>query len=159
MDGGLDRNSQEKGKGIMDQVSLRKRASGQLLVQDLRYGLRMLRKAPGFTVVAVLTLGLGIGANTAIFTLLNQVLLQTLPVKNPGELVLLDAPGPNSGSIRGPNAFSYPMYRDIRDNNSVFNGVLGLWGFDASLTHGTATERVRASCLLATRSMSLVFIH
>jgi predicted permease len=115
----------------------------QLLVQDVRYGLRMLRKSPGFTVVAVLTLALGIGANTAIFSLLNQVLLQTLPVKSPRQLVLLDAPGPNSGSIHGDNAFSYPMYRDIRDQNSVFSGALGLWGFDASLSYDRSTERVR----------------
>jgi hypothetical protein len=119
------------------------RGGFQLLLQDLRYAVRMLRKAPGFTFVAVTTLALGIGANTAIFTLLNQVLLQTLPVKNPGQLVMLDAPGPNSGRVRGPNAFSYPMYRDIRDHNSVFSGVLGRWGFDASLTHGNATERVK----------------
>src|SRR5215471_4551121 len=127
----------------MDQVSSRKRVNSQLLIQDLRYGLRMLRKSPGFAIIAVLTLGLGIGANTAIFTLLNQVLLQTLPVKSPGQLVMLDAPGPNSGSVHGQYAFSYPMYRDIRDNNAVFSGVLGRWGFDASLSYNNSTERVK----------------
>jgi predicted permease len=103
----------------------------------------MLTNAPGFTLVAVTTLALGIGANTAIFSLLNQVLLQTLPVKNPHQLVMLDAPGPNSGNIRGPNAFSYPMYRDLRDHNSVFSGVLGRWGFAASLRYDKSTERAK----------------
>jgi predicted permease len=103
----------------------------------------MLKNSPGFTLVALITLALGIGANTAIFSLLNQVLLQTLPVKSPRQLVLLDAPGPNSGSVRGPNAFSYPMYRDIRDQNSVFSGVLGRWGFAASLSYDKSTERVK----------------
>src|SRR5262245_36697832 len=127
----------------MRQTSSETRARGQLLAQDLRYGLRMLRKSPGFTFVAVMTLGLGIGANSAIFTLLNQVLLQTLPVRSPRQLVMLDAPGPNSGSVHGQYAFSYPIYRDFHDQNSVFSGILGRWGFDASLNHGNSTERVR----------------
>src|SRR5262249_32183348 len=127
----------------MNKGSWRIRVASQLLAQDLRYRLRMIRESPGFTVVAVVTLALGIGANTAIFTLLDQVLLQTLPVKSPRQLVMLDAPGANSGSMHGPYSFSYPMYRDIRDQNSVFSGVLGLWGFDASLSHANSTERVK----------------
>jgi hypothetical protein len=71
----------------------------QTLWQDIRYGLRMLGKNPGFTAVAVLTLALGIGANTGIFSVLRQVLLQRLPVPCPEELVLLYAPGVRSGHV------------------------------------------------------------
>src|SRR5579864_385616 len=95
--------------------------------QDIRYGLRMLRKNPGFTVVAVLTLGLGIGANTAIFSLINAILLTTLPVKNPGELVVVGDPArAHEVSAGTPQAdlLSYPLYRELRDHNSVFSGIL-----------------------------------
>jgi putative ABC transport system permease protein len=99
------------------------------ILQDLRYALRQLRKSPGFTVVAIVTLALGIGANTAIYSLLDQVLLRSLPVKQPDRLVQLQFVGSDTGrvSIYGGNAheyFSYPMYRDLRDQNSVFSGVL-----------------------------------
>jgi predicted permease len=99
------------------------------LIQDIRYCFRMLAKSPGFAVVAVLTLGLGIGANTAIFTLLDQVLLRSLPVRSPKELVQLQYSGSDTGrrsSYGGDpgDYFSYPMYRDLRDHNTVFEGVL-----------------------------------
>ena len=90
------------------------------LVQDLRYAFRTLRKAPLFTSVAVLSLALGIGANTAIFTLVNQLILQLLPVRDPEQLVLLTARGSHYGSNTGGNALSYPMYQDFRDKNQVF---------------------------------------
>jgi predicted permease len=98
-------------------------------IQDVRYALRQLAKAPAFTFTAIITLALGIGANTAIYSLLDQVMLRSLPVKNPGELVMLSATGSDRGriSVYGGTAnefFSYPMYRDIRDKNSVLNGVL-----------------------------------
>src|ERR1700730_6481957 len=97
-------------------------------VQDVRYAFRQLRKSPGFTATAVLTLTLGIGANTAIFGLLDQALLRSLPVKEPERLVLLRYSGINTGRLSsrsdGKLYFSYPMYRDLRDRNSVFSGVI-----------------------------------
>lgn len=96
-------------------------------LQDLRYALRMLRKGPAFTAVAVITLALGIGANTAIFSLENAVMLKMLPVKNPGELVVVGDPTEVHGRHMGDpqvNEFSYPLYRDIRDGSSVFTGML-----------------------------------
>lgn len=113
----------------------------QPLVQDLRYAFRTLRKAPVFTAVAILSLSLGIGANTAIFTLLDQVLLRMLPIKDPQQLVMLDDKGPNMGRISNDNAFSYPMYRDLRDRNEVFSGVLARYGFSAAFSHNGNTER------------------
>src|SRR5271157_4058528 len=111
------------------------------VLQDVRYSFRNLQRTPVFTVVALLSLALGIGANTAIFTLMDQVLLRALPVKNPGELVLFNAGGPDEGSRRGENTFSYPMYRDLRDRNTVFSGLIAYFSFDASMAHRGQTER------------------
>jgi len=98
------------------------------LGQDLRYVLRQLRKSPAFTVSAVLTLALGIGANTAIFSLLDQALLRSLPVKDVDRLVILKYEGSNTGRIHSRTDarfyFSYPMYRDLRDHNSVVSGLI-----------------------------------
>jgi predicted permease len=98
-------------------------------LQDLRYALRQLRKSPGFTITVVLTLALGIGANAAVFTLFDQVLLRMLPVQNPNQLVRFHWSGGFSGSMSSfggddGNYFSYPMYKDLRDKNQVFTGVL-----------------------------------
>lgn len=96
---------------------------------DLKYAWRQLRKSPGFAITAVVTLALGIGATTAIFTMFDQVMLRMLPVHRPQELVRLYWHGSFSGAISafGGDAgdyYSYPMYRDLRDKNQVFSGML-----------------------------------
>lgn len=115
------------------------------MYNDLRYAFRQLRKNPGFTAVAVLTLALGIGANTALFTLLDQLLLRLLPVKDPQELVLLTARGDHYGSNFGSNAISYPMYQDFRDHESlngpVFKGLMCRFGTAVNLSFEGTTER------------------
>jgi hypothetical protein len=83
-----------------------------------------LRRSPGFTIVAVLSLALGIGGNTAIFTLLDQVLLRLLPVENPRELVQLQWRGENNAPSIGSCTLCYPFYRDIRDRNQAFTGAM-----------------------------------
>ncbi|HUJ23822.1 MAG TPA: ABC transporter permease [Bryobacteraceae bacterium] len=113
----------------------------QTLLQDARFALRTLRKSPVFTAIAILSLALGIGANTAIFTLMDQVLLRALPVKHPEQLVLLDQPGPNQGAIRNENAFSYPMYKDFRDHSPVFSGVVARFPISMSVAYHGQTDR------------------
>jgi hypothetical protein len=95
----------------------------ETILQDLRYAMRMLRRSPGFTTVAVLSLALGIGANTAIFTLVNAIMLRMLPVENPRSLVILEAT-----RKAGPGFISFPMYRDLRARQQVFTGILASAG-------------------------------
>ncbi|HJP93198.1 MAG TPA: ABC transporter permease [Pyrinomonadaceae bacterium] len=111
------------------------------MINDIRYALRMLAKNPAFACVVVLTLALGIGANAAIFSLLDQVLLQRLPVASPDQLVVLSTYDPrNAPDIEG--SFSYPMYQDLRDRNSVFSGVIARGGTQMNVSYGDQTERV-----------------
>ncbi|HLJ45730.1 MAG TPA: ABC transporter permease [Bryobacteraceae bacterium] len=100
------------------------------VIRDLRYAVRQLRRSPGFTIVAVLMLALGIGANTAIFSLMNAVLFRTLPVKHPEQLVLFGKAQPEGTTNfipgRSTDVFSYPFYREFRVKNDVFSEVAAI---------------------------------
>src|SRR6267154_2395547 len=122
----------------------------EMVGRDFGYALRTLRRSRGFTAVAVLTLALGIGANTAIFTLLDQVLLRLLPVKNPQQLVLLTMRGHHYGSNWGGNAISHPMFRDFRDHNEVFSDMFCRFPSSASLSFGQQAERVSVELISGT---------
>jgi predicted permease len=115
------------------------------LWRDLRYGIRALLKNPGFTAVAVITLALGIGANTAIFSLTDQLLLRRLPVVKPDELVVLSSPGPKRGRVWSDGdagaSFSYPLYKELRDRNNVFSGLLARFAVPLSVVGEGQTER------------------
>ncbi|MGC2659867.1 MAG: ABC transporter permease [Bryobacteraceae bacterium] len=115
------------------------------ILHDVRYALRGFVTSPLFTAVAILSLAFGIGANTAIFTLLDQVMLRLLPVKNPQQLMLFTMRGRHYGSNTGGNAISYPMYRDFRDHNQVFSGMFCRYPLNASLGYGNHTERIDAA--------------
>ena len=111
-------------------------------LRDIRYAARVMRKAPGFTTVAVLTVALGIGANTAIFSLVNAVLLKPLNIRNPKEIV-----GCYSVDIHNPaasRAFSYPNYADLREKNAVFSNLAAHDPAEVGLTEGETTRHVFA---------------
>ncbi len=112
------------------------------IIHDVRYALRMLVKNPGFASVVVFTLALGIGANAAIFSLTDKVLLQSLPVAKPDELAVLTSYDPREGVDDG-NSFSYPMYQSLRDKNDVFTGVIARSGAQMNVNYGDQNERVR----------------
>ena len=112
---------------------------------NLKFALRTLFKTPFVTVVAIVSLALGIGANAAIFSLFNQLLLRQLPVQEPGQLVNLAAPGPKPGSNSCNTAgdcetvFSYPMFRDLEKGQTVFAGIAAHRIFGANLAYAKQT--------------------
>jgi len=112
--------------------------------RDLLYSLRTLRRSPVFLAVAVLSLSLGIGANTAIFTLINQLILQPLPVRDPEQLVMVAGRGRHYGGNNGIDRISYPMYREIRDKNQIFSGMFCAYPSTVSATFLGRTELIGA---------------
>jgi putative ABC transport system permease protein len=115
------------------------------LRQDLRYALRMLRRSPGFATVALLSLALGIGANTAIFQLLNAVRLRNLPVNDPQELAAVRVAGGNRGlgiTTGYGSDMTYPLWEHIRDEQQAFSGVFALGSFQIPMGVGTETQAV-----------------
>jgi len=108
------------------------------LWQDLRYGARMLSKKPGFTLIAVLTLALGIGVNTAILSTVNAIILRPLPVPHPEEVMRMFMGSRRSLSVWG--SFSYPDYVDIRDQNRVFSGLVAKQGLSSAISDSANPE-------------------
>ena len=122
------------------------------LAADLRYAVRSLRKAPLFAAVAVLSMAFGIAANTAVFTLVDQVVLRTLPVARPGELVQVSAQDTESygGGMGDGTELSYAMYRDLRDHNEVFAGMFCRMQSGLTVTDGGRSELVTAELVSGT---------
>ena len=112
------------------------------ILVDLRYALRMLRRSPLFATVAILSLALGIGANTAIFTLLDQILLRKLPVRDPESLVMLYQRGAHNGNNMGDRMQSYPIYKDWQTKAEPLAEVLCRRQVSLSLSFDGQTERV-----------------
>src|SRR5690242_21137000 len=105
--------------------------------KDLRFAARQMRRSPTFSAVAVLTLALGIGANTAVFTLINAILLQSLPVRDPARLLLLGdirSWGVVSGQAGSFSVFSYDLYKHLRDDTGVFEGLCAFKSSDMRVT-------------------------
>jgi predicted permease len=111
---------------------------------DLRFSLRAIRRSPLFATVAILSLALGIGANTAIFTLMDQLMLRRLPIKNPDQLVMLFQRGAHNGSNMGPRMQSYPIYQDLQQKATQFSEVLCRRLLSVSASVDNQTERVSA---------------
>jgi predicted permease len=112
------------------------------IASDIKFALRNLGRAKLFTFVAVASLALGIGANTAIFTLVDQLILRLLPVSDPEQLVMIWSTGPHMGSNRGPRMASYPMYQDFQQKAPAFSSVFCQRGTSLSISFDGRTERV-----------------
>src|SRR4051812_41686503 len=115
-----------------------------ILARDVRYSLRGIRRSPLFATVAILSLALGIGANTAIFTLMDQLMLRMLPVKDPDQLVMLYQKGAHNGSNMGSRMHSYPIYQDFQQKDTPFSEVLCRRLTSTSISVDNQTERVDA---------------
>src|SRR5579862_1316994 len=107
------------------------------LVEDLRYAFRLLKKAPGFAAVVIMVLSLGIGANTAIFSLVESVLLQPIPANDPGRIMAIYTSGPHGADY---SSTSYPDYECYRDHTHVFDGVMAYARIRLAWTHGNETD-------------------
>ncbi len=130
--------------------------------QDLRYALRMLRKNPGFTAVAVLTLALGIGANTAIFSVINAVMLRMLPVEHPEQLVQVAFQGKHSAASFIGQSFSYPQFTELREHNQVFADMSAFdyWTtFDARLAGSGGSGETMKAQLVSANIFSLLGVN
>ena len=127
-------------------------------MQDLQFALRTFRKSPVFTAVAVFSLALGIGANTAIFTLADQLILRRLPVQDPDRLTLLVGEGRHYGTDMGRNPLSYPMFQDLRDGNQVFSGVMCRYRVSPSVGVESETEIIGGE-LVSGNYFPLLGIH
>jgi predicted permease len=114
-----------------------------MIFDDARLAMRSWRKSPGFLAIALLSIALGIGATTAIFSLVDHVLLRVLPVKDPAELVQVTFRGSRYGSNWGDGSeLSYPMFQELRDRTDVFTGMFARFGFAFHIGHEGRTERV-----------------
>lgn len=114
------------------------------ILADIKFAVRTLRRSPLFTSIALLSLALGIGANTAIFTLMDQLMLRMLPVQDPDSLVMLYQEGANMGSNSGARMHSYPIYRDFQEKASGLAEVICRRPVEASMSVGNQTARVDA---------------
>ena len=114
------------------------------LLPDLRFAMRAIRRSPLFASVAILSLALGIGANTAIFTLMDQLMLRKLPIQSPEQLVVLHQVGPHNGSNMGRWMHSYPIYQDFQQRAAPFSEVLCRRLISASVSVENQTERVES---------------
>jgi putative ABC transport system permease protein len=126
-------------------------------LRDLRYAMRGLARNPGFAIVTVLTLALAIGANTAVFSLMDQALLRALPVRDPQQLVVLNFAGSHPGHFHSEGGstpghtyeFSYPMFRDLREKNTVLSGLIATSSANVGVTWNQRAESVGAEMVSA----------